>query len=139
MCLTSTSQAKSKYNLQEVSLGGEWNQVINNNRDQCNVLFVGSDGICEGGNCFFASNPAVYHRIRPIIRCKMMHSKIDMPPLRYDTNQYNVAWHIRAGLLHMDDVGYYTRCSGHNRTVLTLIELIRLLDNLATRYGDCLI
>ena len=39
----------------------------------------------------------VYNRIKSLMRCKVMHSDFAAPPLQYNMDQYNVAWHIRMG------------------------------------------
>lgn len=113
-------QADRLYHPQRINVHNQnWTDIIENNKDKCNVMFDANDIICELPDdrpCYFAEKPRIYERVKGIMRCKMMHSQVDLPPLVFEEDRYNVAWHLRVkdrfnGLwsLHGGDKDYFLR------------------------------
>lgn len=111
-------QAKELYQLETVSVEHNvWENITRDYQDRCGVLFLADDFICNYMICYYSETPRVYERVKDIMRCKMMHSEVQLPRWRFDKDRYNVAWHIRmtdgAGgrlkSIHGGDRGYYER------------------------------
>lgn len=89
--------AISLYQPESVKLANTpWSQVLEQNKNKCNVLFDAEENVCSEGSCYQSNSPRVYERVKSIVRCKILHSDVK-PKLRYDPTIYNVAWHIRVG------------------------------------------